>query len=192
MSYFFGIVGVLSGVLTLVGFVPYIRNILLKKTRPHRVTWLIYSILDVSAVIAQISAGATWSLLLTIAAAVGCITIFLLSIKHGHGSIGKADVFSFILAVVALTLSLAIDNPLLALIVILVANIAGAWLTVRKSYINPTSETKITWLLSSISSFLGLVAAHSWQLTILLFPAYLLVSNATVFVAILLGERRKI
>jgi hypothetical protein len=39
------ILGLLAGVLTIVDAIPYLRDVLRGSTRPHRGTWLIWSVL---------------------------------------------------------------------------------------------------------------------------------------------------
>ena len=51
--------GLAAAVLSLIDPVPYIRDILRGKTRPHRGTWLIWSVLGATAFASQFADGAT-------------------------------------------------------------------------------------------------------------------------------------
>jgi hypothetical protein len=58
------VLGVLSGIVAIADAVPYIRDTLQGTTRPHRGTWLIWSVLANVACLSLAADGATWSLLM--------------------------------------------------------------------------------------------------------------------------------
>lgn len=51
----FQIFGYLSGVLALIAFFPYYRDIFRGKTKPERASWLIWGILDLVALFSQLA-----------------------------------------------------------------------------------------------------------------------------------------
>jgi hypothetical protein len=69
------IAGYLSGVAALVSFVPYIRSIFNRETKPERASWLIWAALSLTAFFPQLYKGASYSLFMTGAAAVGDLLI---------------------------------------------------------------------------------------------------------------------
>ena len=54
--------GLLAGLVAVADPIPYIRDTVRGRTRPHRGTWLIWSVLAIVAFLAQYADGAAWSL----------------------------------------------------------------------------------------------------------------------------------
>ncbi len=185
------IFGVAAGVVGLIAYPPYIRDMFRGTTRPHRASWLIWTVLSGIALAGQIGAGASWSLLMTIAQTLGTATIFLLSLRLGIGGLQKRDIASLVVAALGLLLWAITDQPLLAILLVVLVDAAGAWLTTAKAYKDPGSETLVTWLLDSISNMLGVLAVGSLNVTLLLYPSYLLLANLSVVVAIYMARYTK-
>ena len=90
------ILGILGGLLALISNIPYIRDILKKTTKPHRVTWGIFFLLNIIFLGNQLAAGATSSIWLVIAFTLSTLIIFSLSLKYGVGGTTKLDVMILI------------------------------------------------------------------------------------------------
>ena len=52
-----------------------------------------------------------------------------------------------------------------------------------KAHKDPESETLSTWIIDCISNMLGLLAVGGLKASLLLYPAYLLIANASVVLA---------
>ena len=85
---FFGIV---SSVMAVVCFIPYFRDIFLRKTEPHAYSWLIWTILQVVGVLAQLKDGGGYGAWALGVGAVSCFIIFLLSFKYGTKNVSRFD-----------------------------------------------------------------------------------------------------
>lgn len=186
------IAGSIAGLITLVAYAPYIRDIFKGTTKPVRSTWFIWSVLSGIALTSQLASGARWSVVMTVAQMIGVTTVFILSLKRGYGGLGKKEAVSLAVAASGLILWAVTNNPLLALICVVVVDTAGSWLTVFKTYEDPGSETLSTWILDCISSVFAIIAIGSLNYTLILYPAYLLIANGAVVLAIYLGRRQKV
>src|SRR5262249_29291423 len=109
--------GVLAGVLSLVSGIPYIRDILAGKTKPHRGSFLIWTVLGLIAFITQFAAGATWSLVLPVLDTLLIAAILALSIERGSGGVNRRDATGLALAAGGLVLWYFTKQPLTALLV---------------------------------------------------------------------------
>jgi hypothetical protein len=183
--------GVLAGLITLIAYVPYIRDIFKGKTKPVRATWFIWTVLSGIALTSQIASGGKWSVAMTIAQVFGVTTVFILSIKQGYGGLNRKEIISLIIAGLGLALWAATNKPLLALLCVVMVDAAGSWLTIFKSYKDPGSETLSTWVLDCVSSIFALIAIGSLNYTLILYPGYLFVANGAVVVVILLAKQKK-
>jgi hypothetical protein len=178
---------IISAITMLLAGPPYLIDILKGKTKPHRMTWLIWSVLGAIAFSSQLGLGAHWSLVYSALNAAGNLAVFLLSLKYGVGGWEKHDVVMLLTAIAGIAVSLVAKTPLYALVGVIVANFAGSILTIHKAYLTPSTETPITWFLLGTSSLFGVFAVGSLNIDLLLFPFYMTFSTYGIFVAQTLG-----
>jgi hypothetical protein len=86
------IIGVLSGLLAIIGSVPYMIDAYKKRIRPHRTTWAIFVLLEVITIVNQLAVGATNSVWVIVGYALANLTIFVLSLRYGVGGTDKLDI----------------------------------------------------------------------------------------------------
>lgn len=186
----FQILGILSGLASAICHLPYIRDTIFNKTKPERATWLIWSVLGSIAFLSQLAKGATNSLWLPFFDTLGVVVIFFLSIKFGVGGLIKRDIVALVVAFLGLILWWFFQEAALALILVIIIDVAGAIPTIIKSYKNPESETLSTWILSSLSGFLGMLAVGSINPVLLVYPIYIWLINLITAGTIILGRRK--
>jgi hypothetical protein len=185
------IAGYLSGLAILASYIPYIRDIFLKKTKPERMSWLIWVALSAISLFSQEAKGATFSLIVTGSEAVGELLVFILAIKYGLGGFLKRDLMALGAAAGSLILWYLTNEPAVALFAVTLIDASGAALTVMKTYEQPTTETISGWVLTAIGGFLGCLAVGGFNFILLVFPIYILVASLAVLAAIWFGKRRK-
>lgn len=180
-----------SAILILLAAPPYVIDTLKGKTKPERVTWLIFSILGLIAFISQLSLGASWSLVFSGLDTAASMLVFGLSIKYGVGGHTKLDIGALVIASIGVVLAIAAKQPIISLLGVIVADLSGMLLSIKKVYLDPSSETTISWLLVGTASLFGLLAAGELSVGILLYPFYLMLANYAVPFAQFLGYRTK-
>ncbi len=87
-------------------------------------------------------------------------------------------------------MAVGFKQPLISLAGVILADISGTGLTVRKAFLDPGSETTISWVLCGTAAIFGILAVGSLSVAILLYPCYLLVANYAIPVAQVLGRSR--
>lgn len=180
--------GILSGAVILFGGPPYLYDILKGKTKPQRTTWFIWTFLGVISFTSQLKLGAHWSLVYVGLNVIGNLAVFLLSLKYGTGGWRKLDILALVIASIGVAMSFVFTSPLLALTGSIVADFAGTVLTLYKSYLDPSSETSITWFFLGTSSLFAAFAVGKWNFALLLYPLYICLSTYGVLVAQWLGK----
>jgi hypothetical protein len=186
----FALFGLLSGILSSLSYIPYIRDILRGKTKPERASFFIWSVLGCIAFVSQFAEGATWSLLLMIETFI-IFAVFLLSLKFGVGGFTRRDIFALAVAGFGLILWFLTRHAFLALFITIGIDSIGTVLSVIKSYEDPESETISMWATVSVAGVLALFAVGKWDFVLLAYPLYIALANFAVVVAILLGRRKK-
>ncbi|MFA4833863.1 MAG: hypothetical protein WC619_03380 [Patescibacteria group bacterium] len=181
------IFGYLSGLAILISFLPYIRDIFSGKTKPERISWLIWAGLGLISLFSQFAKGASYSLIMTGAQAVGDLFIFLLAIKYGLGGFLKRDIAALIGAGLGLFLWYITKEAAVALFIVIFVDAIGVVLTVIKSYEKPKTETISAWVFTFIGGFLGCLAVGGFNFILLVFPFYICLASLSILLAIKLG-----
>jgi hypothetical protein len=186
------IFGYISAILSIVMIIPYIIDILKLKTKPERASWFIWTVLGFIAFFSQLAKGASDSLWLTAGQTIAVLVIVVLSIKYGVGGFTKRDIKALIAAVIGLVLWYFTNEALYALIIVILIDSIGSFLTFIKSLEDPESETLMTWLLSGTSGVFGALAVGSFDPVLLAYPLYIVIANYSIVTALLLGRRKLI
>lgn len=182
--------GLIAGVLSVITYVPYLRDIFRLKTKPERATWFIWAVLSGIAFFSQMAKGATDSLWLVGVQTIGVVVIFILSIRYGVGGFVRRDMIALGAAGLGLVLWYYTNEAAFALLIAIVIDAIGASLTVLKAYKDPESETLSTWVLSGTAGIFATLAVGSLDYILLAFPVYVIVINYAVATAMILGKRR--
>ena len=183
------LLGIFATTIAFVGFIPYFRDILRNKTKPHAFTWFVWFLLTFIAFFAQITHNAgpgAWSMGLS---ALLSFVIFLFSIVKGKKRIQKTDWASFLGAMISLVLWLMTKQPLYSVILVTLTDLLAFIPTIRKSYSYPHEETLSTFVLAGVKHTISLFALEQVSMVTALYPAYLV--GANVFFVSLLLVRRK-
>jgi len=166
------ILSIISAIVSIASSVPYAVAIIRRKARPQRITWLIIALLNITFLISTIMTGG--NVIYIIGNFIGAFLVFLLSIKFGIGGKSRFDIVSFVIALVALGLLIAVDNKLAGLLLAVAVNVIALGLTVKKTIAKRDSEPRLVWILIATSSFLGLISLTHWSLENVLVPVCIL------------------
>ena len=182
----------LSVLIAFIGFAPYISDVIKRKTKPHALSWLVWSILGVIGFSIQITHNAGPGAWLFGVSTLITSAIFILSLKYGERNILIVDWLSFLLAGLALFLWLIVKRPLASVILLAFTDaIGGFFPTFRKSITKPHEETLALYYLYAVSLACSLVALRSFSLVNALYPASFVVINIFM-TSFLIIQRRKL
>ena len=183
-------VGLLSGILIVIADMPYIWNALKRRTHPHRVTWFIIFVVNAIGLANQHASGAKSSLFFFIGATLITFLVFVASLYNGVGGFTKLDAVTLLGAIIGLVIWQLLKSPLFSVVANTVVAMMAIVPTFVKAYHQPKSETKITWLIGSISSLLAVIAVGKLDLALLLLPIYGTLQQASLFALIEIRERQ--
>lgn len=185
------IIGIITVALSIIGHTPYIIDTYKKKTRPHVFTWLIVTIVVTIAFLGQLTSGAgagAWSTGVT---GIIVIIIAVLAVRNRNTEITQSDKIFFILALLAIIPWYVTKNPTLSVIMVTIVDACAFIPTLRKTLKDPESETFATYSLNILRHILSIFAISTYNLTTVLYPAYLLVLNVTITTVIVRYRLRK-
>ena len=169
----------LSSVIVILASVPYVVNVVKKRVKPERISWLLWTMLG-----ATYFAGAIQSdgvIIFALADLLASTVTFILSFKYGVGGKSRFDRICLAVAIVAFILLLVADNILYGLILAIFVDAIGSMLTIRKLLKDRTSEPKMIWGLYIIAASLAIAALDNFSFESLLFPVYVIVIDSVIF-----------
>jgi len=184
----------LGGTAVLIGLLAYglyFRTIFRGDTKPHLFTWLIFAIIDGTVFVAQVLEGGgpgSWIFLLSV---VENLIVVILAVRWGEKHITRSDWASFLAALAGIVLWRLTNDPLIAVTIAVGINIAAAYPTFRKSYTRPDEESITVWAIDVVRFSLGIVALVTLNITTALFPASIVLLNASL-VGMILYRRRQL
>lgn len=182
-----GIAGFLIGIAS---YVPYIRDMLRRQTKPHPFSWFVWGLVSAIAFFAQIMSGGGIGALATGITAIACLLIAVFVAFRDKRRISQLDLFCFIAALFGIGAWRVTHDPLNAVVIVLAVHILGFMPTVRKAYQFPREETLATYVLSLFKWGFGLATLTTFSLTTVLFPAGVFLMNLC-FSAMLIVRRRQ-
>jgi catechol 2,3-dioxygenase-like lactoylglutathione lyase family enzyme len=184
--------GYISAFLGIIAVIPYIRGIIRGNTRPERLSWLIWVLLDVILVFSQLAKGGSYSVLMTVGFLVADLAIFLLSLKYGYrNKLLKRDYIALAGVGLGLLLWYVSKEAAIAIFAAIIIDAMGGVLTIIKSYESPKTENLTKWVLTALSALLACFAVGSFNIYLLAFPVFILCQSLAIIIAIQLGKRRK-
>jgi hypothetical protein len=182
------VLGVLAALVGIADTIPYVRDTLVRSTQPHRGTWLIWAVLALVACLSQRADGASWSLVMAGTQVVLTTSIFVLAIRLGTGGVSLIDTFMITVAAAGVAGWLLADEPIVATVFVVGADLIAAAMMVPKAHRDPHSETLSTFALASLGGALAAGAVGVPDVSLLLYPTYYCLVNGAI--ALLIGHRR--
>ena len=146
----------LSGVIFLVGFLPYIKAILKGETKPSKMSWLIWASLDVIALLAMYVQNSVNGQIL--GAVGGAFVVLVLAMKYGKPGWTKLDMFCLAGAVLGIMLWQTTSNPDFGILVSASTAFVGSIPTFVNAWKNPYQEDFMAWTIFWISCLLAMFA----------------------------------
>jgi hypothetical protein len=183
--------GVAAILLTFAGYIPYVRDVMRKRTHPHAYSWFMWATTSLIIFGLQLKGGAGTGAFVTLAAVIVTYLIFGLALKYGKSDITKIDTLFLVLAIIAASLWLLAKQPTLSVILLTVAETLAFIPTIRKSWNKPYGETLSSYGLNALRFSLALLALKHYNLLTTLYPAAWALSNGSFWV-LLLARRQAI
>ncbi len=177
----------------LFGISFYIRDTIRGKTKPNRVTWLLWSVVPLIAVSAAISDGVGWAVLPVFMAGFGPFLVFISSFINPQSfwKLGKFDYACGAFSVLALALWWITKEPLLAIILSIAADSFAAMPTLVKTWKYPDTEMILPYIFGIFNALTCFFALKTFSATELAFPIYIIIADSLLIIAFYKGSLKK-
>ena len=180
-----------GGAISVLGVLPYLRDVIRGKTKPRVVSWLTWTVLTAIATAAALSDKAYASGILTLAGTLATGSVVLAGLKYGDKHFERFDVACLVGAFVGLALWLIFGSPEIAIIATVSIDFVGAMPTLRHGWQKPNEETELAFIVSSFAAFLSLLAVDNYSVTNLAFPLYLTLMNGLIATVVVMRKKSK-
>jgi hypothetical protein len=180
-----------SLVITAVGTIPYIIDILKRKTKPRIVSWGVWCVITAIAAFASFSDHQYPAGFLMLAATIQTIFVVVLGYRNGDKTFETLDIVCLVGAALGLLAWWLSGSPALAVIITVAIDFIGAIPSIVHSWKRPYEETWVAFFCSGLGGIATVLAAQDWTITSVLYPLYIVVANI-VFVAVIIGRKDRV
>ena len=174
-----------GSLVNLAACLSYVRAILKGEAVPNRVTWFLWALVPLIAGAAQLRAGVGISTLVVLSVGAGPALVVMASFvrKAGSWTLGPFDYICGACSLAALALWAVTGEPVAAIVLAIVADFAAALPTVRKAWIAPETENRMSYVLALVAMVIGIFSIEEPTFAAYAFNAYLVaVSGALVLI----------
>jgi hypothetical protein len=169
---------ILATIIGTAAFVPYLRDIVGLKTKPHFYTWLIWSItLGTSVAGIWYGGGGGWGALNLTVGFFLALVVVLFSLRYGTTNVRRSDTVVLIIAALGVLISWRLRQLLPAVILASAIDFLGYLPTFRKSYEDPWDETLITWVAFLFSAIFSVLALREYNLLTTFYLVTITIAN---------------
>lgn len=177
---------IVAAVASTLAALVYIRSMFTGRTKPNRVTWLMWAIAPLIAASAALSNGVGWAVLPVFMAGFSPLMIFIASFfaKKAYWKLSTFDYVCGALSVLALFMWWLTKDPNVAIVFAISSDALASIPTITKAWRNPETESIWPYVVGVFGAASSLVVATFWTFSVYAFPSYLIITNILVLLAI--------
>ena len=172
------IIVVLASILAIVGNIPYLRDVIKGKVKPHPYTWFIWTIVSCVVFFGQVAKGAGIGAIPTAVSEIFTVLIFLFSLKYGFKNPPKRDKYFLVIALIGLIPWIITKDPTLSVIMVVSIDLIAFIPTLYKTYRHPSSETQFLYGTNVVRHSLILGVLSSYNIATMLHSIVMIITNS--------------
>lgn len=183
-------IAIIASLIAVVGNVPYLRDVIKKRVRPHPYTWLVWTIVSLVTLFGQIAKGAGIGALPTAAAELFTVIIFFFSLQYGFKQIRKTDTYFLIAALLGLIPWALTKDPTISVIIVVSIDLIAFIPTLRKTWFDPKSETPILYSMNVVRHIMTLFSLQAYNIATTLHSIAMIITNTLMTGFITLKKKK--
>lgn len=153
---------VVSGILFIAGFIPYIVAILKRETKPAKASWVIWICLDTLTLAGLYAQDAVNGQIVGVV--IGGWIVTMLALKYGTPGWTKLDRGCLAGAVLGIALWQGFDSPKLGILTSLSVVFLGSFPTFAAAWKDPCRENRLAWTIYWLSCIVAVCAIPAWTI----------------------------
>lgn len=172
----FAVVGAIVGSL---GGIVYLYETITGKAKPNRVTWFLWGLFPMIIFVAQRAQGVEGLSWATFAAGFTPVLVFVASFlnRNAYWKTEPRDYYLMAAAIAGIVLWALTDDPVLAIVFTLLADVFASLPTLLKAYRHPQTESWIAYAISALGFGVAVLAIPSFTFENYAFITYVFVLN---------------
>lgn len=178
-----------AALLAIAGNLPYLRDILRGKVKPHPYTWLVWTLVSGIIFFGQVAKGAGVGALPTAASEIFTVVIFLFSLRYGFRDISHVDTAFLGLALIGVAVWIMTDDPTVSVMIAVGIDVIAFVPTLRKTWEQPRTENPILFGSNVLRHALALMSLEAYNIATMLHSVAMITLNSAM-TAIIVGRRR--
>lgn len=169
---YFAIIG---AVIASFGGLYYLYETIVGKSKPNRVSWLLWGVMPMIIFVAQRVQGVEGLSWISFAAGFTPLLIVAASFlnKKAYWKTKPLDYILMVAALAGVALWFITSDPNMAILLVLVADLLAGVPTILKSIKHPETESWIAYLISTVGFGIGILAIHNFNFEHAAFVIYL-------------------
>lgn len=177
--------------LTFIGYIPYFKDIIKGKTKPHLYSWFLWFLVTGIVFALQYTGGAGIGSFVTLTVSLMCAIVIGLSFKYGvNRDVKLIDAVFILLALAALGFWLIAKQPVISTILSTTIDLFGFAPTIRKSWNKPHTETLSFYAITSFRFLITILSISHYSIVTALYPTAWLFGNGLFALMLLIRRRR--
>lgn len=181
----------IASLLAVVGNLPYLRDVVKGRAKPHPYTWLVWSIVSLTVFFGQITKGAGIGAIPTGVSEFFTVLIFFFSIKYGFKNIQKKDTYFLIIALLGLIPWAVTKDPTVSVVIMVSIDLIAFTPTLIKTWKFPETETPLLYSMNVFRHILILFSLGAYNLATVLHSISMITINTTMTSFILFRKNVK-
>jgi hypothetical protein len=165
----------------------YIRDTLRGDTSPNRVTWSLWGVEGVLAFGVELQQHVGLAAWMTLMLGLVPFGVVVASFRNSHAvwKIGKFDIVCGSISLAGLIFWAFVNEPTIALVSFVGADLAAGLPTLRKSWLDPSSESAWTFMFGCLNCVITILTLKVWTTASALFPGSIVVTDFVMTALIL-------
>lgn len=168
------------------GGCAYVRATLKGHTKPNRVTWALWGAAPIlSTIILVLEGAASWAVVPVFMAGFIPMLVLFSSFfnKQAYWKLNTFDYVCGAMGAISLIFWLVADQPVVAVVMLVLTDSFAALPTIRKAWSNPETENAAVFVTGLIAASAGLMTLDNWRVLEYAFPVYLVLVNVMILSA---------
>lgn len=176
---YFAIIGAL---IASIGGLYYLYQTIIGKTKPNRITWVLWFILPMITFAAQRVQGVDSLSWATFVSGFTPLLVLIVSLfkKKAYWKTQPLDYVLMAAALASIVLWMVTRNPNLAILLIIVADVFASLPTVIKAIKHPETESWVAYAISTVGFTISILAIHTFDIQNAAFVIYLVSINGLI------------
>ncbi|MDD4900604.1 MAG: hypothetical protein PHS62_00620 [Patescibacteria group bacterium] len=176
---------IVGAIVQLIGISCYIRDTVHGRTKPNRVTWLLWSVVPLIATAAGLADGVRWAVLPVFMAGFGPLLVFIASFinPRAYWKLEKFDYLCGAISILSLVLWWITKEPLLAIILSIVSDSFAEAPTLIKTWKHAETESVAPYVSGVFSALTSFFALQTFSFSELAFPIYIIIADLLLIIA---------